>query len=115
MADYEARLKAVGEAEEVVDLLQHFGWTEVLKPKIMKVVDLHIQLLPSLVLNPKHEEKLGITKEAVAARVDAYLYVIGTIEEILKKGTAAFDAINSTLRAPTEQIRYNKTICKIIQ
>ena len=102
MADYEARLKAVSEAEEVVDLLQHFGWTEVLKPKIMKVIDLHIQLLPTLVLNHKHEEKLNITKEAVAARIEAYKYVIGTIEDILKNGTAAFDAINATLRAPTE-------------
>ena len=102
MADYDARLKAVGEAEEVVDLLQHFGWTEVLKPKILKVIDLHIQLLPTLVLNPKHEEKLVLTKEAVAARIEAYKYVIGVIEDILKNGTAAFDAINATLRAPTE-------------
>ena len=102
MADYEARLKAVGEAEEVVDLLQHFGWTEVLKPKLTKVVDLHIQLLPSLVLSPKHEEKLNLTKESVAARIEAFKFVIATIEDILTKGTSAFDAINATLRAPTE-------------
>jgi len=104
MSDYEQRLKTVGEAEEVVDLLEHFGWTKVLKPKLMQAVNMYMQQLPALVLNSFKEETAQITKEELAGRIQGYLYVIDRIEDILKRGSIAYDALNVNLTANAPKV-----------
>ena len=76
MTEYETRLKNVSDAEEVIDLLEHFGWTDVLKPKIEKAVTIYLHQLPSLVLNSKREQDMGVTQEEIAGRIEGYLYVM---------------------------------------
>ena len=104
MSDYEQRLKAVGDAEEVVDLLEHFGWTKVLKPKLMQAVDMYMQQLPALVLNSHKEAVSKVTKEELAGRIEGYLYVIARVEDILKRGSVAYDALNVNLTANTPKV-----------
>jgi len=104
MSDYEQRLKTVQEAEEVVDMLEHFGWTKVLKPKIMQAVNMYMQQLPVLVLSKRKEETSQITKEELAGRIEGYLFVIGQIENVLKRGSAAYDALTANITASTPEV-----------
>jgi hypothetical protein len=94
MTNYENQVEAVQQAEEVLDLLDHLAWTDVLKPKIEKQISIYGRMLPTLVLNSSKEKELGITKEELAGRMEGFKYAVAAIEEVLTKGTNAFKAIN---------------------
>ena len=94
MSEYEDKVEQVQKAEEVLDLLEHLGWQQVLKPEIDKQLTYWTHALPAIVLNSKKEEDLGYTKEELAGRIAGMQYAVAVIEDVLKKGSRAFKALN---------------------
>lgn len=94
MSSYEDNVTAVQQADEVINLLDHLAWTDVLKPKIEKQISIYAGLLPTLVLNSGKEKEIGITKEEIAGRIEGFKYAVAIIEDILMKGSKAFKVLN---------------------
>jgi len=87
------RLEAVGKADALADLLNHVGWTEVLKPALEKERTVQASLLVASVLGK--QDPNGLTKEQIAGYIYGLDRVIKQIETILAKGTNALEALEA--------------------
>jgi len=103
-SDFKDKSIDIRKSEDLLNLLEHVGWTEVLRPQIEAALDRYKRLLPKLVLNTGLAQKIGITKEEVAGRIVAFEFLIETIETVLKKGAKAFQELNE-LEVPTPPLK----------
>ena len=95
MTSYEKKQKAIQDADVVANLLEHAGWADVIKPKLMERANRLKDLLPQLVLSSGAQVAVGATKEQVAARIQGIDEVIALIEGVLEKGAKAFKELNT--------------------
>lgn len=72
------------EADETYDLLTHVGWTDVVKPKLLKDKSIQEKILVDHLLGRPLPD--GQTKEQVAGRIYGINYIIETLESILRTG-----------------------------
>ena len=87
-------LENVAKADAVADLLNHVGWTEVVKPSLLKERNnLSTQLVGMVLGAPPKEASL--TKEQVAGFIYGIDKIIAEFEKILKKGEASLEFLES--------------------
>ena len=90
--------KAIDRADKLVDLLEHVGWEEVLKPQLEAYRKNMEQALVQVVLGGRVQmNDTELTKEQIAARADAIGFLIGRIETILKSGAQALKMFEGDL------------------
>ena len=90
--------KAIDRADKLVDLLEHVGWEEVLKPQLEAYRKNMEQALVQVVLGGRVQmNDTELTKEQIDARADAIGFLIGRIETILKSGAQALKMFEGDL------------------
>lgn len=80
-------VKKVQDANEVFNLLEHVGWVEVIRPKLLKRKEQFATMLVNHLLGQKLP--LDLTKEQVAGKIYGIDYIIEEMEFILKQGDKA--------------------------
>ena len=84
----------VHEADELAELLEHLGWTEVLKPKLSEyrkqLEGLVVQAVLGTVVT---QNSCPVSKEQLAGRADALRWLELLIERVIREGTHAADRI----------------------
>ena len=91
---YETQLASVAMAEDVYDLQQHIGWTDVIKPRLQLRMEAYSKMLVGHLLGGKLPENL--TKEQLAGKIYGIQEIISTFEAVLTHGKKALEDIQSS-------------------
>lgn len=87
--------------QDTQDLLNHIGWTDNVKPALLKERENFQQLLVSAVLGvePTIKDHNGaihkITREQLAGRIQGIDYIMSLLERILIKGERATEELRT--------------------
>jgi len=93
----DAQMKAVAVAEDILDLEQHVAWQDVLLPKLREHKAFYEKELVGAVLGQKPITVSGqlLTAEQLAGKVYGIDYIIALFTDILKRGEAALNQLNT--------------------
>lgn len=85
-------LLAAAKAEDVADLLNHIGWTDVIRPKLQATVQQYASILVAEALGAPLPG--GKTREQIAGIAYGINYLCSLLEQILREGKRALDALD---------------------
>lgn len=92
MTSHQTRLEAVAKAEDTQDLLGHIAWTDVVRPRFQREIEMASKLLVNEALGAPLPG--GLTREQVAGRAYGLNWTMTLLEQILKDGKRALDQLN---------------------
>lgn len=95
-----APFEAAAKAEDLGDLLDHIAWREVILPELVKARDNYTKMLVSSTLGLPISVNTGagaavITREQLAGRIDGINFIMGLMEDILKRGYRAAEELRA--------------------
>lgn len=83
---------AVAKSEDLVNLLNHIAWTDVISPKLTELKSQYTKVLTAAVLGtPIVINGVPITKEQIAGRIEGIDFIYGLFAKILKEGARAIE------------------------
>ena len=91
MSSNDKQLLKLAQAEDLSDLLNHIAWTDVVKPRLEKIISDYSKMLVANMLGSPLPE--GVTKDQLAAKIYGLQEAISLLERILRDGTQALDQL----------------------
>jgi hypothetical protein len=92
-----SNIESIARAEDTTNLLDHIAWTDTIKPALLKHRAAFESQLVGAVLGNRPVTISGqvVTAEQIAGRIDGITYSIKLLEDILRNGERALEALNA--------------------
>ena len=100
MPTEEELISRVHSADSLADLLEHLGWTDVLRPRMERYMRDIESLVVQAVLGGQIKDTSSgalVTKEQLAGQASGIRWLIGVIERIIREGGAASEALSTSI------------------
>jgi hypothetical protein len=88
--------ECAAKAEDVQDLLQHIGWTDVLQPELQKTAKEYEQAIVQIALGASLTDNMTgqiLTIEEVSSRLRAMYWLESILKAILRRGREGVDTL----------------------
>lgn len=91
MSNFRKTVEDAAKGQDLSDLLNHIGWTDIIVPELTKVKERYSTILVSKVLG--QQDASTLTVEQLAGRIAGIDFVYNLLTKIVEKGEKASDIL----------------------